>query len=113
MNDTKGNAVTPKFSYLICATPRCGSTFLSKALSSTRIAGCPEEHFEVLLETGRPRRRRRAPAGGRLHGDEVPQKGAKEDLLAVLKGVVNLAGSGGGAGDVRGADILASPFFIP
>jgi hypothetical protein len=41
-------------------------------------------------------------------------KGAKEDLLAVLKGVVNLAGSGGGgAGDARGADILASPFFIP
>ena len=40
-------------------------------------------------------------------------KGAKEDLLAVLKGVVNLAGSGAGAGDARGADILASPFFIP
>ena len=39
-------------------------------------------------------------------------KGAKEDLLAVLKAVVNLEGSGG-AGDARGADILASPFFIP
>ncbi len=44
-------ATTPRISYLICATPRSGSTLLSQALSDTEIAGCPEEHFEVLLET--------------------------------------------------------------
>lgn len=50
--------VTPKLSYLICATPRSGSTLLSEALTGTGIAGCPQEHFEALLETGRPRRPR-------------------------------------------------------
>jgi trehalose 2-sulfotransferase len=48
----------PKVSYLICATPRSGSTLLSQALRDTGIAGCPEEHFEVLLETGQPRQPR-------------------------------------------------------
>jgi len=58
VNDTKDNAVAPSLSYLICATPRSGSTLLSQALRDTGIAGCPEEHFEVLLETGRPRQPR-------------------------------------------------------
>lgn len=48
----------PQLSYLICATPRSGSTLLSQALRDTGIAGCPEEHFEVLLETGQPRQPR-------------------------------------------------------
>src|SRR4028118_1421898 len=51
-------ATTPRTSCLICATPRSGSTFLSEVLRNTGIAGCPEEHFEVLLETGRPRQPR-------------------------------------------------------
>jgi len=52
------NSITPNLSYLICATPRSGSTLLSGALRNTGIAGCPEEHFEVLLETGQPRQPR-------------------------------------------------------
>src|SRR5215217_7753600 len=52
------NSITPNLSYLICATPRSGSTLLSEALRNTGIAGCPEEHFEVLLETGQPRQPR-------------------------------------------------------
>jgi LPS sulfotransferase NodH len=56
--EVAGSATTPKLSYLICATPRSGSTLLSEALASTGIAGCPEEHFEVLLETGQPRQPR-------------------------------------------------------
>jgi LPS sulfotransferase NodH len=48
----------PNLSYLICATPRSGSTLLCEALGSTGISGRPAEHFEVLLETGRPRRPR-------------------------------------------------------
>jgi LPS sulfotransferase NodH len=55
---TDGRAGTPGISYLICATPRSGSTLLSEALRNTGIAGCPEEHFEVLMETGRPRQPR-------------------------------------------------------
>lgn len=48
----------PLMSYLICATPRSGSTLLCDALGRTGIAGRPAEHFEVLLETGRPRQPR-------------------------------------------------------
>ena len=51
-------AVRPEISYLICATPRSGSTFLCEALDDTGIAGHPAEHFEVLLETGQPRQPR-------------------------------------------------------
>ncbi|MBX6765037.1 MAG: hypothetical protein IRY88_15375 [Rubrobacteraceae bacterium] len=50
--------IRPVLSYMICATPRSGSTLLCEALTSTGIAGRPAEHFEVLLETGRPRRPR-------------------------------------------------------
>lgn len=32
-------------SYLICATPRCGSSLLAEALKNTGIAGWPEEYF--------------------------------------------------------------------
>jgi LPS sulfotransferase NodH len=54
----RAGAVTPEASYLICATPRSGSTMLCDALEGTGIAGRPEEHFEVLLETGQPRQPR-------------------------------------------------------
>ena len=50
--------IEPAISYLICATPRSGSTLLCAALDDTGIAGHPEEHFEVLLETGQPRQPR-------------------------------------------------------
>lgn len=53
-----GARVEPGLSYLICATPRSGSTLLCAALDDTNIAGHPEEHFEVLLETGQPRQPR-------------------------------------------------------
>lgn len=48
----------PELSYLICATPRSGSTFLCAALERTGISGRPAEHFELLLETGLPRQPR-------------------------------------------------------
>lgn len=50
--------VTPTRSYLVCATPRSGSTLLCEALQSTGVAGCPREYFEELKETGVPRRPR-------------------------------------------------------
>ena len=43
-------------SYLVCATPRSGSTLVCKALRATGVAGRPEEYFEALLHSGRPRR---------------------------------------------------------
>ena len=46
----------PSCSYLVCATPRSGSTLLCKALEGTGLAGHPEEFFEAKRETGAPAR---------------------------------------------------------
>ena len=43
-------------SYLVCATPRSGSTLLCETLAETGVAGNPLEFFEALPETGVPRR---------------------------------------------------------
>lgn len=43
-------------SYLVCATPRSGSTLLCHALDQTGVAGHPEEYFEALRHSGVPRR---------------------------------------------------------
>src|SRR3954469_18520556 len=48
--------MTPVLSYLVCATPRSGSTLLCHLLDQTGIAGHPEEYFEALRHSGRPRR---------------------------------------------------------
>lgn len=45
----------PLRTYIICATPRSGSTLLCEALRSTGVAGNPEEHFEALRHSGLPR----------------------------------------------------------
>jgi LPS sulfotransferase NodH len=42
-------------SYLVCATPRSGSTLLCESLRKTGVAGNPLEFFEALPETGVPR----------------------------------------------------------
>lgn len=47
---------SPTASYLICATPRSGSTLLCEALSSTEVAGRPDEYFEALRHSGVPRK---------------------------------------------------------
>jgi trehalose 2-sulfotransferase len=46
----------PVFSsaYLVCATPRSGSTLLCEALTATEVAGRPAEYFEALRATGLP-----------------------------------------------------------
>jgi trehalose 2-sulfotransferase len=48
--------VSPTRSYLVCATPRSGSTLVCQALTQTGVAGRPEEYFEALRHSGRPRR---------------------------------------------------------
>lgn len=46
----------PDRSYLVCATPRSGSTLVCETLSRTGVAGRPEEYFEALRSSGIPRR---------------------------------------------------------
>jgi LPS sulfotransferase NodH len=48
--------MTPLLSYLVCATPRSGSTLLCKVLDQTGVAGHPQEYFEALRHSGLPRR---------------------------------------------------------
>lgn len=47
---------SPERSYLVCATPRSGSTLVCQTLIKTGVAGRPEEYFEALRSTGVPRR---------------------------------------------------------
>lgn len=54
---------TPRAAYLLCATPRSGSTLICDMLGATGVAGRPEEYFEVLRETGLPREPREYFAG--------------------------------------------------
>ena len=42
-------------SYLVCATPRTGSTLLCEMLRHTGMLGVPREYFEYLKDTGLPR----------------------------------------------------------
>jgi trehalose 2-sulfotransferase len=46
----------PRRSYLVCATPRSGSTLLCDLLDRTGVAGHPQEYFEALRHSGLPRR---------------------------------------------------------
>ena len=47
---------TAHTSYLICSTPRTGSSLLCDALADTGVAGRPEEYFQFRARTGFPRR---------------------------------------------------------
>ncbi len=44
----------PPLTYLVCATPRSGSTLLCETLRASGRAGRPLEHFEVMRDTGQP-----------------------------------------------------------
>lgn len=46
----------PTRSYVVCATPRSGSTLVCQSLIKTGVAGRPEEYFEALRSSGVPRR---------------------------------------------------------
>jgi LPS sulfotransferase NodH len=48
----------PELAYLVCATPRSGSTLLCEMLRETGCAGRPLEHFEILRHSGLPRQPR-------------------------------------------------------
>jgi trehalose 2-sulfotransferase len=45
--------VTPTTSYLICATPRSGSTLVCDILRATGVAGAPTEYFHAWLQVHR------------------------------------------------------------
>jgi len=49
---------TPSKAYLVCATPRSGSTLLCEMLRETGRAGVPLEHFEILRDSSLPRQPR-------------------------------------------------------
>jgi trehalose 2-sulfotransferase len=48
------DALRPRRAYLVCATPRSGSTLLCEMLVNTGVAGRPAEHVEALRLLGRP-----------------------------------------------------------
>ncbi len=58
----------PQLSYLVCATPRSGSTLLCEMLRETGRAGRPLEHFEILRHSSLPRQPREYFDGPRVAG---------------------------------------------
>jgi LPS sulfotransferase NodH len=56
-------ALRPRRAYLVCATPRSGSTLLCEMLVSSGVAGRPAEHIETLRLLGRPSEPREYFAG--------------------------------------------------
>jgi LPS sulfotransferase NodH len=46
--------MAPDRAYLVCSTPRSGSTLLCELLKDTGAAGAPEEYFEATAQTGAP-----------------------------------------------------------
>jgi LPS sulfotransferase NodH len=78
----------PMLSYVVCATPRSGSTLLCHALDQTGVAGHPQEYFEALSRSGLPRRpheyfdpERHANIVERLAFREMPDGMAKPNPL--------------------------------
>jgi trehalose 2-sulfotransferase len=76
--------MTPERSYLVCATPRSGSTLLCHLLDRTGVAGHPAEYFEALQHSGLPRRpaeyfdrQRHANIVERLAFREMPSAGSE------------------------------------
>jgi trehalose 2-sulfotransferase len=63
----------PHTSYLICSTPRTGSSLLCDALTATGVAGRPEEYFQFRARTGQPRR-----------PQEYFEQAADEEIFAIL-----------------------------
>ena len=83
----------PNLSYLVCATPRSGSTLLCEALITTGLAGHPKEYFEALKETGIPRApsdyfRKSESAELRVLADTYARQGT---TVPVLTGFANYA----------------------
>jgi LPS sulfotransferase NodH len=86
-------AVRPARAYVVCATPRSGSTLLCEMLADTGIAGRPSEHVEELRKRGRPNEPREyfADVEDRsvlellpASGPPRPHAGAIEERLAAL-----------------------------
>lgn len=68
--------IAPSTFYLVCATPRSGSTLLCETLRATGVAGNPLEHFEVFRHSSQPRQPRE-------YFEELPRADVL-DLLAPL-----------------------------
>jgi trehalose 2-sulfotransferase len=66
----------PSSSYLVCATQRSGSTLLCELLKGTGVAGCPEEFFEAVRDTGLP-----PHPGDYLTGLPRTGAGIRDDLI--------------------------------
>jgi trehalose 2-sulfotransferase len=83
--------ITPKRSYLICATQRSGSTLLCELLKQTGVAGCPEEYFEAQFETGVPPHPRRFLEGLPITGAGVRANVSPPDAPAYssLQGITS------------------------
>src|SRR5579875_3648135 len=77
-------------SYIVCSTPRSGSTLLCELLKSTGVAGRPEEYFEARAATGLPPHPGEyleglPPTGAGVRADDTPPDPAPYSDLRDMK----------------------------
>lgn len=80
----------PRRSYIVCATPRSGSTLLCELLKDTGVAGRPEEYFEAKRDTGRPPHpgdylENLPRTGAGIRDDDTPPRAPAHSSLIGLK----------------------------
>jgi LPS sulfotransferase NodH len=78
-----------ELSYLVCATPRSGSTLLCELLKDTGVAGRPEEYYEARAATGLPPHpgdflRGAPPTGAGIRSDPTPPRAPEHSSLIGL-----------------------------
>lgn len=71
-------SVNVERSYLLCATPRSGSTLLCEILAGTGQMGRPKEYFEYLKDTGLPRQPSQYFCSTGMHPKQI------DSILALL-----------------------------
>ena len=72
-----GPAASSLRCYIVCSTPRSGSSLLCRALASMGIAGTPTEYFNPVTRASLTARSRRTSANGvfgtKLHWEQLEQ----------------------------------------
>src|SRR5262245_40755420 len=69
--------------YLVCSSPRCGSTYFCELLASTGVLGIPREYLNVAGGWGQLDRKR--PTDLRLLLDRVLRAGSTPNGIYALK----------------------------
>jgi LPS sulfotransferase NodH len=102
-------ALRPRRAYIVCATPRSGSTLLCQLLEDTGVAGHPAEHVEHVRAAGRPLEPREYFAGIRDRGVLAllpPSAPRRQDGAGAAERLAGMLRAGTGRNGVFGTKLM-------